>query len=41
MTLLDILGMIFGSKQDRDIKKILPVLAQVNGFRDAMSSLSG
>jgi preprotein translocase subunit SecA len=40
MTLLDILGVIFGSKQDRDVKKILPVLMQVNSFRDAMRSLS-
>ncbi|NLG17751.1 MAG: preprotein translocase subunit SecA [Fibrobacter sp.] len=40
MTLLDILGKIFGSKQDRDVKKIRPILERVNSLRSEMQALS-
>jgi len=40
MTLLKILGFIFGSKQDKDVKKLRPLLAQVNSYKDAIHKLS-
>ena len=39
MTLLDILGFVFGSKQERDIKKLYPVLELVNNWREQVSKL--
>lgn len=39
MTLLDILGFLFGSKQERDIKKLYPVLEIVNNWREQVSKL--
>lgn len=39
MTLLDIIGFVFGSKQERDIKKIKPVLELVNKWREPTSQL--
>ncbi len=40
MTLLDILGFLFGSKQDKDVKKLRPILDRVNSFKDAIHQLS-
>ncbi len=40
MTLLKVLGFLFGSKQDRDVKKIRPILARVNGLKETISKLS-
>ena len=40
MTLLDILSIMFGSKQDRDVKKIKPVLDRVNAFSEQIHSIS-
>jgi preprotein translocase subunit SecA len=40
MTLLDVLGMIFGSKQDRDVKKLRPILELVNSYREKTGALS-
>ena len=38
--LLKILGFLFGSKQDRDMKKMRPVVAAVNLFQEKTSALS-
>lgn len=40
MTLLDILGFLFGSKQEKDVKKLRPILDRVNKFKDAVHQLS-
>ena len=40
MTLLNILSFIFGSKQDKDVKKIRPILEYVVSFKDAIHQLS-
>jgi preprotein translocase subunit SecA len=40
MTFLDFLSLFFGSKQERDIRKIKPVLDSVNSFRAATAALS-
>jgi preprotein translocase subunit SecA len=40
MVLLDIVGMVFGSKQDRDVRKLRPILAEVNSFRESIQALS-
>ncbi len=40
MDLLSVLGKVFGSKQDKDMKKVLPVLEMVNSFRDRISALN-
>jgi preprotein translocase subunit SecA len=40
MTFLDIISLLFGSKQDRDLRKIKPVLEKVNAFREATEKLS-
>jgi preprotein translocase subunit SecA len=40
MTFLDIVRFFFGSKQDRDLRKLNPLLDSVNSFKDAVSSLS-
>jgi preprotein translocase subunit SecA len=39
MILLDILKFLFGSKQDRDVKKLKPILERVNSFGDAVRVL--
>ncbi|MCX7726777.1 MAG: hypothetical protein N2053_07995, partial [Chitinispirillaceae bacterium] len=39
MTFLEILAKIFGSKQERDIKKLKPILDQVNSYRETMQKL--
>lgn len=39
MILLDILKLLFGSKQDRDVKKLKPILERVNSFREATRTL--
>jgi preprotein translocase subunit SecA len=39
MILLDILKLLFGSKQDRDVKKLKPILERVNSFGDMARSL--
>ena len=41
MSLLDILKFFFGSKQDRDLRKLKPMLEYVNRFKDAVRSLTG
>ena len=38
--LLKILGFLFGSKQNRDMKKLRPIVAKVNSFHDAAKSMS-
>lgn len=40
MTFLDILTKIFGSKQDRDFKKLNPILDCVNALRENIKALS-
>jgi preprotein translocase subunit SecA len=40
MLILKILGAVFGSKQDRDMKKLRPVVEKVNTFREAVGSLT-
>jgi len=40
MNFLDIVGMIFGSKQERDIKKIRPVLEKVKSYYEQIHLLS-
>jgi preprotein translocase subunit SecA len=40
MTLLDIVRIFFGSKQDRDLRKLKPLLEKVNSFRESISALS-
>ena len=40
MTFLDILAKIFGSKQERDVKKLYPVLERINNLRETVSALS-
>lgn len=40
MNFLDILGMVFGSKQERDIKKIRPVLEKVKSYYEQIHLLS-
>ncbi|MBD3421181.1 MAG: preprotein translocase subunit SecA [Chitinivibrionales bacterium] len=40
MSLMNIVGRIFGSKQDRDVKGLNPVLDRVNGFPETMHTLS-
>jgi preprotein translocase subunit SecA len=40
MTLLDILGFLFGKKQDRDVKKLVPILEKVNSYRETTQNLS-
>ncbi|MBN1575182.1 MAG: preprotein translocase subunit SecA [Chitinispirillaceae bacterium] len=39
MTFLDILARIFGSKQERDSKKMRPVLERINHLRDSMTAM--
>jgi preprotein translocase subunit SecA len=39
MILLDILKLLFGSKQDRDVKKLKPILERVNSFGDTVRAL--
>ncbi len=40
MNAMKILGAVFGSKQERDIRKIKPILEQVNGLGPQMRELS-
>jgi preprotein translocase subunit SecA len=40
MDILKVLGKIFGSKQDRDIKKLNPVVEAVNSFAEKMHAYS-
>ncbi len=40
MMMLKILGVLFGSKQDRDMKKLKPIVEAVNGHKEAMLSLT-
>ena len=40
MTFLDFLSLFFGSKQERDLRKLKPVLDRVNGYREATAALS-
>ena len=40
MSLTNVLQFLFGSKQDRDLKNLNPVLAQVNSFKAACVALS-
>ncbi|KMQ52884.1 preprotein translocase subunit SecA [Chitinispirillum alkaliphilum] len=40
MDLLSVLGKVFGSKQEKDMKKIRPVLELVNSYRETMQALS-
>ncbi len=40
MNFLDIVGVVFGSKQERDIKKIRPVLEKVKSFYEQVHSLT-
>jgi preprotein translocase subunit SecA len=40
VTFLDFLGFLFGSKQDRDQRKINPLLDRVNGFREKVAGLT-
>jgi len=40
MNFLDIVGMVFGSKQERDIKKIRPVLEKVKSYYEQIHLLS-
>ncbi|NLE00266.1 MAG: preprotein translocase subunit SecA [Fibrobacter sp.] len=39
MTLLDVLGLVFGSKQDRDVKKLRPVLEKVKSYYESVHAL--
>jgi preprotein translocase subunit SecA len=39
MTFLDFLNVFFGSKQDRDLRKLRPMLDKVNSFLSAVSAL--
>jgi preprotein translocase subunit SecA len=38
--MLEFITKIFGTKHDRDIKKISPWVDQINGFFDQLSSLT-
>jgi preprotein translocase subunit SecA len=40
MMILKILGVLFGSKQERDLKKLNPIVAEVNTFTDAVKPLT-
>jgi|WetSurMetagenome_2_1015567.scaffolds.fasta_scaffold02431_3 preprotein translocase subunit SecA len=40
MLILKVLGAVFGSKQDRDMRKLRPIVEKVNGFRDAVGALT-
>jgi preprotein translocase subunit SecA len=40
MTFLDFLNLFFGSKQDRDMRKLRPLLERVNSFRKTVDALS-
>lgn len=40
MKLSKVLTFVFGSKLDRDVRKLSPVVQQVNSFRDAIAALS-
>ncbi|MDG5815107.1 preprotein translocase subunit SecA [Chitinispirillales bacterium ANBcel5] len=40
MDLLSILGKVFGSKQEKDIRKLRPILEQVNSFKDEVKKLN-
>lgn len=40
MNFLDVVGMVFGSKQERDIKKIRPVLEKVKSYYEQIHLLS-
>jgi preprotein translocase subunit SecA len=40
VTFIDILGFLFGSKQDRDLRKLNPLLDRVNSFAPAVSGLT-
>ncbi|MDR0305654.1 MAG: preprotein translocase subunit SecA [Chitinispirillales bacterium] len=40
MSVLSLVKKIIGSKQERDVKKLLPVLARINSFREPVQALS-
>ncbi|MBN1130194.1 MAG: hypothetical protein JXA71_14475, partial [Chitinispirillaceae bacterium] len=40
MTLLDVFRIFLGSKQDRDLRKLKPLLEKVTSHRDATAALS-
>ncbi len=40
MTLLDILSFLFGAKQDKDVKKLRPILDRVNSFKEDVHQIS-
>ncbi len=40
MLMLKILGAMFGSKQDRDMKRIKPIVDAVNSFKDSIRALT-
>jgi len=40
MKFMSIIGKIFGSKQERDLKKIRPILEAVNSLRESVATLS-
>lgn len=40
MTLLDILSFLFGAKQDKDVKKLRPILDRVNSLKEAVHQIS-
>ncbi|MGA3052209.1 MAG: preprotein translocase subunit SecA [Chitinispirillaceae bacterium] len=40
MTFIDFLGFLFGSKQDRDLRKLNPLLDRVNNFRESVAGLT-
>ncbi|MBD3242333.1 MAG: preprotein translocase subunit SecA [Chitinivibrionales bacterium] len=40
MNLLNILGKVFGSKQDRDMRRLRPIVDQVNGLRERVANLT-
>ncbi len=40
MQLIEIIGKVFGSKTDRDVKKLAPLVVAVNGQRESVAALS-
>jgi preprotein translocase subunit SecA len=40
MMILKVLGAVFGSKQDRDMRKLRPIVEEVNSFKESVHSLT-
>lgn len=40
MKLVNVLGKVFGSKQEKDVRKLQPILDRVNGYRESVQGLS-